>query len=165
MITIVNRKTWRGESVYVGRPSVLGNPFCIGKDGERSTVISKYRRWLWNELQRGSGLVFDELHRLAKLAKSGDLILACWCFPEKCHAETIKAAVEWISSQSQQKRSETMSDNQNEITVERQCHCCGSYDGDPYAILSNGYCIPCDEGAKISCLETISQQQSSPGLQ
>lgn len=34
---------------------------------------------------------------------------------------------------------------------ERQCGCCGSYDGDPYAILSNEYCIPCDLDARISC--------------
>lgn len=164
MITIVNRKNWRGENIYVGRPTVLGNPFVIGRDGDRAMVIARYRRWLWNELQQGSGLVFDELHRLAELAKSGDLVLACWCFPEKCHAEILKAAIGWINSQSQQKRSDTMSDDQNEITVERQCLCCGSYDGDPYAILSNGYCIPCDQDAKISWLETISQRQSSPDL-
>lgn len=34
-----------------------------------------------------------------------------------------------------------MADDLDEITVERQCLCCGSYDGDPYAILSNGYCM------------------------
>ena len=56
------------------------------------------------------------------------------------------------------KRSETMSDNLNETAAEKQCRCCGSYDGDPYAILSNGYCIPCDEDARISWLETINQQ-------
>lgn len=100
MITIVNRKTWRGESVYVGRPTVLGNPFVIGKDGDREAVIQKYRRWLWNELQRGSGLVFDEIHRLAKLAKTHDLVLACWCFPEQCHAAVVKAAIEWINNES-----------------------------------------------------------------
>ena len=32
---------------------------------------------------------------------------------------------------------------------EIQCACCGSYDGDPYTILSNGYCIPCDQEARI----------------
>lgn len=47
-----------------------------------------------------------------------------------------------------------MTDNLNETAEERQCLCCGSYDGDPYAILSNGYCIPCNRDAEISCLET-----------
>lgn len=35
--------------------------------------------------------------------------------------------------------------------TERQCENCGSYDGDPYAILSNGFCIPCDQDARILC--------------
>lgn len=62
MIKVVNRKTYRGKSVYVGRPSVLGNPFVIGKDGDRPAVIFKYRRWLWTELQQESRPVFDEIH-------------------------------------------------------------------------------------------------------
>lgn len=70
MINIVNRKTYRGESVYVGRPSALGNPFVIGRDGDRETVIEKYRRWLWRQLQLGSGEVFDAIHRLAEQART-----------------------------------------------------------------------------------------------
>ncbi len=103
MITIVNRKNWRGENIYVGRPTVLGNPFVIGKDGDRATVIASYRRWLWNEIQGGAGPVFDEIHRLANLAKTQDIILACWCFPEQCHAAVVKAAIEWIHLQPQEK--------------------------------------------------------------
>ena len=103
MITIVNRKNWCGESIYVGRPGVLGNPFVIGRDGDRSAVIRKYRRWLWTKLQRESGPVFDEIHRLANLAKSDDLALACWCFPQQCHAAVVKAAIEWINLQPQKK--------------------------------------------------------------
>lgn len=53
-----------------------------------------------------------------------------------------------------------MLDDMNETVAEKQCLCCGSYDGDPYAILSNGYCIPCDEDARISWLETINQRTS-----
>jgi len=58
-----------------------------------------------------------------------------------------------------------MPDDLNETTDEKQCLCCGSYDGNPYAILSNGYCIPCDEGARISWLETINQRILSPDSQ
>jgi hypothetical protein len=32
--------------VYIGRPSVWGNPYVIGKDGDRETVIRKYREYL-----------------------------------------------------------------------------------------------------------------------
>lgn len=98
MITIVNRKIYRGESVYIGRPSVLGNPFRIGKDGDRATVIVTYRRWLWEEIQRGAGPVFEEIQRLAELAKTDDLILGCWCTPQPCHGDILKSAIAWFNS-------------------------------------------------------------------
>lgn len=103
MIHIVNRKTYRGESIYIGRPSVLGNPFRIGPDGDRSTVIAKYRRWLWNEIQRGAGPVFEEIQRLAEFAEANDLVLGCWCWPQPCHGDYVKAAIEWINVQSKEK--------------------------------------------------------------
>jgi Domain of unknown function (DUF4326) len=97
MINIVNRKTYRGESIYIGRPSVLGNPFVIGRDGDRATAISKYRRWLWNEIQRGSGPVFEEIQRLAELGRTSDLVLGCWCRPQSCHGEILASAIVWLN--------------------------------------------------------------------
>lgn len=32
--------------VYIGRPSILGNPFTVGRDGTREEVIAKYEDWL-----------------------------------------------------------------------------------------------------------------------
>ena len=78
MITIVNRKTYRGEGVYIGRPSLLGNPYRIGEDGSRDEVIAKYRAWLWQQI-RQRGAVYHELFRLAEIARTGDLYLICWC--------------------------------------------------------------------------------------
>lgn len=87
---------------YVGRnaggyqASVLANPFKIGKDGNREEVIAKYRVWLWNEMQKQED-VWDALVWLAwKYKKQGRLTLWCWCYPQKCHAEIIKNAIEWM---------------------------------------------------------------------
>lgn len=33
-------------AVYIGRGSKWGNPFVIGRDGDRAEVITKYERWL-----------------------------------------------------------------------------------------------------------------------
>jgi len=33
MIMIENKKTYRGNGIYIGRPSLLGIPYAIGKDG------------------------------------------------------------------------------------------------------------------------------------
>jgi hypothetical protein len=93
IIKIENKKRYRGEGIYIGRPSLLGNPFEIGVHGGRGDVIRLYRRWLWNRILE-QGEVYAELKRLAKLAKQGDLTLICWCVPNSCHGhygETKKA--------------------------------------------------------------------------
>ena len=75
MITIENKKTYRGEGIYIGRPSLLGNPYAIGKDGTRQEVIERYRTWLWRQIKL-QGEVYRELQRLAAKAQEGDLIPA-----------------------------------------------------------------------------------------
>ena len=93
-IKVVNKRSGTpGE--YVGRPSVLGNPFTIGHDGTRDEVITKYRRWLWDHMIPGSD-VLAEIDRLAeKFIDQRGLTLVCWCAPKACHADVIAAAVEW----------------------------------------------------------------------
>jgi hypothetical protein len=67
MINIVNRKTYRGEGVYIGRPSLVGNPFRIGRDGTREEVIVRYRTWLWRRIQE-QGDVCDLKQKMAQSA-------------------------------------------------------------------------------------------------
>lgn len=41
---VLNKRTLRApvpNSVYIGRPSIWGNPFVIGKDGNRTNVIAR----------------------------------------------------------------------------------------------------------------------------
>jgi hypothetical protein len=103
MIHIENKKTYRGEGIYVGRKmlglpgSVLGNPFRIGRNGTRVQVISKYRRWLWEQIKLKNE-AYDELRRIAELARRGDITLVCWCAPELCHATVIERSVEYLNS-------------------------------------------------------------------
>jgi hypothetical protein len=87
-IRIENKRDYKGKGVYVGRPSILGNTFRIGRDGDRKTVIKKNLRWL-REKYRERGAVYQELHRLAEMARRGNLVLICWCTPRACHAHLI----------------------------------------------------------------------------
>ncbi|HEU0173159.1 MAG TPA: DUF4326 domain-containing protein [Blastocatellia bacterium] len=80
MIRIENRRTHHGEGVYIGRPSLLGNPYSVTVYG-RQEAIRLYRRWLWDRINEWDE-VYDELKRLAELAERGDLTLICWCAPE-----------------------------------------------------------------------------------
>lgn len=64
--------------VYIGRPSKWGNPFQIGRDGDRDTVIRKYRSWL---LERP-----DLMGALGELRGK---TLGCWCSPLPCHGDVL----------------------------------------------------------------------------
>jgi hypothetical protein len=88
------------SDVYIGRPSVLGNPFTHIKDrhtlaehvcGTREESIERYRRWLLEQIRSGDADVLDALHAL-----NDDSILVCWCKPEACHGDVIVRAVEWL---------------------------------------------------------------------
>lgn len=64
--------------IYIGRPSIYGNPFEIGKDGTREEVIDKYEEWIKTQP--------DLLKNLPELK---DKILGCWCAPKACHGDIL----------------------------------------------------------------------------
>lgn len=64
--------------VYIGRPSKWGNPFVIGKDGDRETVIAKYHNWL-----------LSQPHLLKDLTELKGKVLGCWCSPSACHGDVL----------------------------------------------------------------------------
>lgn len=41
--------------VYIGRPGPYGNPFTIGRDGNRKEVIDKYEEWLLGVIDAPDG--------------------------------------------------------------------------------------------------------------
>jgi len=77
MTTVVHCKKERYD-IYIGRPSQWGNPFSIGRDGDRAEVIRKYREWI---------LTKPEL--LADLPTLKDKVLGCWCKPLTCHGDVL----------------------------------------------------------------------------
>jgi len=84
--------------VYVGRPSVLGNPFPMHNESERDHVIAQYRRWL-DAQRRTNSAAWQEVERLAlQVAEGKSLALQCFCAPRKCHADVIKSAIEYINN-------------------------------------------------------------------
>ena len=85
MCVVVN-KYKEAFDVYIGRGSVWGNPYVIGKDGDRPQVISKYKELLWSRMQSGQVTVSD------LLALDGKR-LGCFCKPKACHGDVIQAAV------------------------------------------------------------------------
>jgi hypothetical protein len=78
MTKVVNKRNSGLYQVYVGRPSKWGNPFVLGKDGNREEVIAKYRAWIVTQPQL-----------MASLPELKGKILACWCAPLSCHADVL----------------------------------------------------------------------------
>ena len=89
MLKIVNKKSFRGKGIYIGRPSALGNPYKVGVDGPRAEVIDKYRDWLrvqWQEDRNIKALLIALaiLHQSEK-----EVHLICWYSPKPCHGDVI----------------------------------------------------------------------------
>jgi len=65
--------------VYIGRPSKWGNPFAIGKDGNRQEVIEKYREWIQSRPDLLAAVVPELKGK----------VLGCWCAPAACHGDVL----------------------------------------------------------------------------
>lgn len=99
-IRVVNKSTDLprvGEvTVYVGRPSVLGNPFPLRHERDRDYVVDQYSYWLAGRLIHATPQR-DEVQRLAALVRGGQTVaLQCFCYPKRCHADVIKCAMEQL---------------------------------------------------------------------
>lgn len=69
-------------AVYVGRPSMWGNPFTVEAHG-REQCIALYRQWVMDPEQA-------TLREVARRTLAGrDLV--CWCAPAACHGEILLA--------------------------------------------------------------------------
>ena len=87
MITkIVNLKTDIYDT-YIGRGSPYGNPFKIGKDGDRDEVIRKFRLYFTERLKDPSYVVL--------VLKLRNKRLGCYCAPLACHGDVF---VEYLAT-------------------------------------------------------------------
>lgn len=55
-VEAVNKRNNPQCGIYIGRPSMFGNPLRIGPDGDRTQVTEKYRQWLLLELNKNQEL-------------------------------------------------------------------------------------------------------------
>jgi hypothetical protein len=77
--------------VYVGRPSIYGNPYSHKENtraqfkvATREEAIEKYETWI-----RGK----PSLLRLVKQELRGK-VLGCWCVPDPCHGHVLARIAE-----------------------------------------------------------------------
>jgi hypothetical protein len=65
--------------IKITRPSKWGNPYVIGKDGNREEVIAKYRTW-----------IKCQPHLLRALPELDGQTLGCVCKPLPCHGDVLR---------------------------------------------------------------------------
>lgn len=77
--------------IYIGRPSIFGNPFEIGKDGNREEVIEKYKNYFYERLKKDNNF-------WRRVWECKGKVLGCWCVSKsidfirkekECHGEII----------------------------------------------------------------------------
>lgn len=105
MIHVYNRKieTHHKNNFYIGRGSVLGNPYthitekktkAIYQAKDRDDAIDKYSHYY--DLMYGSNLAFTKaIDTIYEVYKTGeDVYLECYCSPLRCHGDIIKEKLE-----------------------------------------------------------------------
>lgn len=79
---VANKDRDEEYDVYIGRKGPWGNPYHIGKDGERDEVIKKYRKYFYET-------ILNNLEKKEALHKLKGLRLGCHCKPFACHGDVI----------------------------------------------------------------------------
>ena len=69
----------KGYSVRIDRGSLFGNPFILGKDGDRDAVCDAYRDYY----------LPNKPSILKQLPQIEGKVLVCHCYPERCHGEEL----------------------------------------------------------------------------
>lgn len=77
--TRVVHKNREAFDVYIGRGSLWGNPFVIGRDGDRDDVVRKYEEHFLSR---------PDLR--AKVYLLAGKRLGCFCAPKSCHGDVLK---------------------------------------------------------------------------
>jgi len=105
MIKIVNLKTHKKSSydVYIGRGSVLGNPYTHLKYTptkakylviDRWTAIDEYRKYINKEIENNNMQIINTLKSIYEMSLKHDVYLCCYCKPQSCHGDVIKEIIE-----------------------------------------------------------------------
>ena len=76
------------NTVLIDRRTKWGNPFRLGVDGDRDTVIALYRADLWRRIRAGD-------IGLQELAALDGMWLACDPLP--CHGHVLARAARWAA--------------------------------------------------------------------
>lgn len=90
---VENKRTYDGPGIYVGRPTVWGNPFThmMGPNlaehivSSREEAVERFRQYAVRRLESDPGWLDPLMDAEA---------LICWCVPLDCHATVLAHLIE-----------------------------------------------------------------------
>ncbi len=99
MINVVNKYKHppTENDVYIGRGSVLGNPFTAITDrATKAEFISEnpiedFEKYLYEKIAQKDKAICNELNRLYQME---EINLICFCKPKTCHGDIIKKIID-----------------------------------------------------------------------
>lgn len=92
MPRVVNLNTAEYD-LRIDRRTPYGNPYIIGRDGDRAEVIEKFRRALAQRILRGE-VTHKVLVALGNLNGWNGVRLGCHCAPQTCHGDVWAKAID-----------------------------------------------------------------------
>lgn len=96
-----------GLALRIDRTTEWGNPYEIGKDGDRNQVCDKFEEYILGD---------PEL--LARLPELRGKLLLCWCHPDRCHGHTLaRLAMQTDSQEGGEERLAMQAEARGEITA------------------------------------------------
>lgn len=107
-IAIVNLRKTR-NCTRVDRATVLGNPFVMSATQSRDQVCELYITHLNWQYRNLDSPVHHAINALVTRYDAGEnIVLGCWCAPERCHAESIRDLIYTLSERAQQDEQELL---------------------------------------------------------
>lgn len=108
MIRIVNKRTHKPtkNDFYIGRGSPLGNPYTSKNSPTKADFtcdtpeqsVTLFEEYLIKKIKNKDVKICNELNKIWKSAKKGDVNLVCYCAkinePFICHGNIVKKIIE-----------------------------------------------------------------------
>jgi len=106
MIKVIHKKDKDkfDNTIYIGRGSVLGNPYTSiqGRETKAEFVVDSrkesiqcFKDYLLKKIDEKDEEVCLMMNEIYTLSKQGEVCLACYCRPKKtCHRDVIKEIVD-----------------------------------------------------------------------
>ncbi len=89
--------------IYIGRGSVLGNPYthlplskskALFQVETREAAIECYEKWIYQKMGEKDETILNKLEEIRQKSMVGKVYLVCFCAPKSCHGDVIKRIVD-----------------------------------------------------------------------